>query len=97
MFLSDCLVVALYAGMACIENPGGPMAVWCSMIPFTSPVVMMVRLPYDVPLWQLVLSIVLLYATAAACVWLAARIYRTGILLYGKKHSFKEIMRWIKR
>ena len=91
------MVVALYAGMACIENPGGPMAVWCSMIPFTSPVVMMVRLPYDVPLWQLVLSIVLLYATAAACVWLAARIYRTGILLYGKKHSFKEIMRWIKR
>ena len=90
------MVVALYAGMACIENPGGPMAVWCSMIPFTSPVVMMVRLPYDVPLWQLVLSIVLLYATAAACVWLAARIYRTGILLYGKKHSFKEIMRWIK-
>ena len=91
------MVVALYAGMACIENPGGPMAVWCSMIPFTSPVVMMVRLPYDVPLWQLVLSIVLLYATAAACVWLAASIYRTGILLYGKKHSFKEIMRWIKR
>ena len=91
------MVVALYAGMACIENPGGPMAVWCSIIPFTSPVVMMVRLPYDVPLWQLVLSIVLLYATAAACVWLAARIYRTGILLYGKKHSFKEIMRWIKR
>lgn len=91
------MVVALYAGMACIENPGGPMAVWCSMIPFTSPVVMMVRLPYDVPLWQLALSIVLLYATAAACVWLAARIYRTGILLYGKKHSFKEIMRWIKR
>ncbi|MBR1550726.1 MAG: ABC transporter permease [Muribaculaceae bacterium] len=91
------MVVALYAGMACIENPNGPMAVWCSMIPFTSPVVMMVRLPYDVPLWQLVLSIVLLYVTAAACVWLAARIYRTGILLYGKKHSFGEIMRWIKR
>ncbi|MBQ4367656.1 MAG: ABC transporter permease, partial [Muribaculaceae bacterium] len=91
------MVVALYAGMACIENPNGPMAVWCSMIPFTSPVVMMVRLPYDVPLWQLALSIVLLYATAAGCVWVAARIYRTGILLYGKKHSFKEILRWIKR
>ncbi|MBQ4366711.1 MAG: ABC transporter permease [Muribaculaceae bacterium] len=90
------MVVALYAGMACIENPNGPMAVWCSMIPFTSPVVMMVRLPYDVPLWQLALSIVLLYATAAGCVWVAARIYRTGILLYGKKHSFKEILRWIK-
>ena len=90
------MIVALYAGMACIENPNGPMAVWCSIIPFTSPVVMMVRLPYDVPLWQLALSVVLLFATAAALVWVAARIYRTGILLYGKKTSFKEILRWIK-
>lgn len=91
------MVVALYAGIACVENPNGPMAMWCSMIPFTSPIVMMVRLPYDVPLWQLALSIVLLFATAAAMVWLAARIYRTGILLYGKKTSFKEILRWMKR
>ncbi len=90
------MIVALYAGMACIENPNGPMAVWCSIIPFTSPVVMMVRLPYDVPFWQLALSVVLLFATAAALVWVAARIYRTGILLYGKKTSFKEILRWIK-
>ena len=90
------MIVALYAGMACIENPNGPMAVWCSIIPFTSPIVMMVRLPYDVPFWQLALSIVALFATAAAMVWVAARIYRTGILLYGKKTSFKEIMRWIK-
>ena len=90
------MVVALYAGMACIENPNGPMAVWCSIIPFTSPIVMMVRLPYDVPFWQLALSIAALFATAAAMVWVAARIYRTGILLYGKKTSFKEIMRWIK-
>ena len=90
------MVVALYAGMACIENPSGPMAVWCSMIPFTSPIVMMVRLPYDVPFWQLALSIVLLFGTAAFIVWIAARIYRTGILLYGKKTSFKELLRWIK-
>lgn len=90
------MIVALYAGMACMENPNGPMAVWCSIIPFTSPIVMMVRLPYDVPFWQLALSIVLLYATAAAMIWIAARIYRTGILLYGKKTSFKELIRWIK-
>ncbi|MBO4870871.1 MAG: ABC transporter permease [Muribaculaceae bacterium] len=90
------MVVALYAGMACIENPNGPMAVWCSIIPFTSPIVMMIRLPYDVPFWQLSLSIVLLFSTAAGMVWIAARIYRTGILLYGKKTNFKEIMRWIK-
>ena len=90
------MIVALYAGIACIENPNGPMAVWCSIIPFTSPVVMMVRLPYDVPFWQIALSVVLLYATACAVVWIAGRIYRTGILLYGKKTSFKEILRWIK-
>ncbi len=90
------MIIALYAGMACIENPGGPMAVACSMIPFTSPVVMMVRLPYDVPLWQIAVSLVLLYATAAGTVWIASRIYRTGILLYGKKHSIKDIFKWIK-
>lgn len=88
------LVVALYAGMACIETPNGPMAVWCSMIPFTSPIVMMVRLPYDVPTWQLLTSIALLYATAALMVWVSGRIYRTGILLYGKKHSLAEIVKW---
>ncbi len=90
------MIVALYAGMACIQNPNGPMAIWCSMIPFTSPIVMMVRLPYDVPLWQLATSITLLFATAAAIVWLSGRIYRTGILLYGKKHSFIEILKWIR-
>ena len=66
------------------------------MIPFTSPIVMMVRLPYDVPLWQLALSIAILFATAILTVWLAARIYRTGILRYGKKNSFKDIVKWIK-
>ena len=90
------MIVALYAGIACIENPSGPMAVWCSIIPFTSPIVMMVRLPFDVPWWQLLLSIVLLYATALLCIWISARIYRTGILLYGKKRSLKEVIKWIK-
>ena len=90
------MIVALYAGIACIENPSGPMAVWCSIIPFTSPIVMMVRLPFDVPWWQLLLSIVLLYTTALGCIWISARIYRTGILLYGKKRSFKEVLKWIK-
>ena len=91
------MIIALYAGMACIENPNGPMALWCSMIPFTSPIVMMIRLPYDVPFWQLALSIFLLFATAAATVWIASRIYRTGILLYGKKTSYKDIFRWLLR
>lgn len=90
------MIIALYAGMACIENPNGPMAFWCSMIPFTSPIVMMIRLPYDVPLWQLALSIFLLFATAALMVWVASRIYRTGILLYGKKSSYKDLFRWLR-
>ncbi|MCF0182254.1 MAG: ABC transporter permease [Muribaculaceae bacterium] len=90
------LVIALYAGIACMENPNGPIAMWCSMIPFTSPIVMMVRLPYDVALWEIALSLLLLYGTGAGVVWVASRIYRTGILLYGKKHSLKDIFKWIK-
>lgn len=90
------MLIAFYAGIACAENPMGPMAVWCSIIPFTSPVVMMVRLPFGVPTWQLVLSIVLLFLTALAITWLAARIYRRGILHYGQKASFKDLFKWIK-
>ena len=90
------MIIALYAGMACIENPNGPMAFWCSMIPFTSPIVMMIRLPYDVPFWQLAVSILLLFATAAATIWIAARIYRTGILSYGKKNSYKDLFGWLR-
>ena len=90
------MVFALWAGIACMENPDGSLAFWCSIIPFTSPIVMMVRLPYDVPFWELALSIILLFATALAITAIAARIYRTGILMYGKKVSFKDILKWIK-
>lgn len=90
------MLIAFYAGLVCMENPTGPTAVWCSIIPFTSPVVMMVRLPFGVPTWQLVLSLVLLFVTALAIIWLAARIYRRGILHYGQKASFKDLFKWIK-
>ena len=90
------MLIAFYAGMACMENPSGPTAVWCSIIPFTSPVVMMIRLPFGVPLWQLILSLVLLFGTALAITWLAARIYRRGILHYGKKASFGDLFKWMK-
>ena len=90
------MIIALYAGIACMDNPSGPMAVWCSIIPFTSPVVMMVRVPFGVPTWQLLLSIGLLFATALAIVWIAARIYRRGILHYGQKTSFGTLFKWIK-
>ena len=61
-----------------------------------SPIVMMIRLPYNVPAWEIITSIALLYATAILFTWLAARIYRTGILMYGRKISFSEILRWVK-
>ena len=90
------MLIAFYAGMACMENPSGPTAVWCSIIPFTSPVVMMIRLPFGVPFWQLALSLALLFGTALAITWLAARIYRRGILHYGQKASFKDLFKWMK-
>ena len=90
------IIIALYASLACMENPDGDVAFWCSMIPFTSPMVMMVRLPYDVPVWQMALSVAVLYGTAIGLTALSAKLYRTGILLYGKKNSFKDVIKWIK-
>lgn len=89
------LVFAMYAAIASADNPDGPLAVWCSMIPLTSPVVMMVRLSFDAPMWQLVLSLCILYGTALGLIWTAGKIYRVGILMYGKKPSLKEMFRWI--
>ena len=91
------MIFALYAGMFSMENPDGPLAWWCSMIPFTSPITMMVRLPYDVPAWEIVLSLGILIVTAFVVLWLAARIYRTGILMYGKKFEWKELIKWIRQ
>ena len=90
------MMFAFYAAMGCMENPNGPMAFWCSMIPFTSPIVMMIRLPYDVPVWQMLISHALLLATALAIVWCAGRIYRRGILHYGQKASVGSLLKWLK-
>lgn len=90
------ILFAFYVGVFSAENPEGSMSWWCSMIPFTSPIVMMVRIPFGVPVWEIVLSLVLLFASAIAMTWVAARIYRVGILLYGKKPSYKELFKWIK-
>lgn len=89
------LVFAMYVAIASADNPDGPLAVWCSMIPLTSPVVMMVRLSFDAPMWQLILSLCILYGTALGLIWTAGKIYRVGILMYGKKPSLKEMFRWI--
>lgn len=90
------VIFALWAGMACVENPDGPLALWCSYIPFTSPIVMMVRIPYGIPMWELLVSIALLYGSAFTFIWLAGRIYRRGIFMYGKKVSLLDLFRWIK-
>ena len=90
------IVFAIYAGVFSAENPDGPLAFWCSMIPFTSPIVMMVRLPFDVPLWQIILSISILIVSFVGTTWMAGKIYRTGILMYGKKVSWKELWKWLK-
>lgn len=90
------MIFAFYAGIFSIENPDGPLAWWCSIIPFTSPIVMMIRLPYDVPFWEMALSIGLLYGCAFGILYIAGRIYRTGILMYGKKVRPKDLIKWIK-
>lgn len=84
-----------------IKDPNGPVAVWGSIIPFTSPIVMMARIPFGVPgtvpVWQLILSMSLLVVGFLCTTWLAAKIYRTGILMYGKKPSWKEMLKWALR
>jgi ABC-2 type transport system permease protein len=79
-----------------MESPDGTLAFWMSMIPFTSPVIMMVRLPFGVANWELALSTGILITSFIATTWLAGRIYRTGILMYGKKATYKEIWKWLK-
>lgn len=90
------LIVAIITSFYIVNNPDGNLSVWLSMIPFTSPISMMVRIPFGVPIWQIVLSIVLLAGTFVLMTWIAAKIYRTGILMHGKKLSYKEIFKWLK-
>tara|TARA_R110002124_G_scaffold287089_1_gene470260 strand:+ start:34320 stop:35630 length:1311 start_codon:yes stop_codon:yes gene_type:complete len=91
------LILAVYVGFfTVIENPHGTVSQVFSYIPFTSPVVMLMRIPFGVPIWQQILSITILFATFIGTVWFASKIYRVGILMYGKKASYKEIFKWLK-
>lgn len=90
------MVFGLYAAMYSAENTNGPLAFWASMFPLTSPIVMMVRIPFGVPWWEEALSLGLLFATSVGFVWLSARIYRVGILMYGKKPSIREMLKWVR-
>lgn len=83
--------------MQAINNPDGPLAIFGSLFPLSSPIVMMARLPYGVPFWQILLSLVFLVLGIMGTTWLAARIYRTGILMYGKKVNWKELWKWARK
>lgn len=90
------IMLALFVMLTVINDPTSNVAFWFSMIPFTSPIVMMARIPYEIPLWEVCLSAALLYATFIAVVWGAGKIYRVGILMHGKKPNIKELLRWMR-
>lgn len=90
------MLASFYVGFACVDNPESTLALWASYIPFTSPLVMMVRVPYGVALWEQVLSIVVLYTSFILITLLAGRIYRVGVLMYGKKPTLRELWRWLR-
>ncbi len=89
------LIVAIMAMVNAMQNPDGPLAFWFSIIPLTSPVVMMARIPFGVPYGELALSAALLILAFVGAIWLSAKIYRTGILIYGKKTSYRELWKWL--
>lgn len=89
------LIFSIIILFAVAKNPEGPLAFWASMIPLTSPVTMMVRIPFGVSAWEIILSMGLLLGTILGTIWMAGKIYRTGILMYGKKVNLKEIVKWL--
>lgn len=91
------LMIAYFIALYAYNAPDSSIAVWGSMIPFTSPIVMLARIPFGVPAWQITLSIILLILTTIACAWLSAKIYRVGVLMYGKKTTYKDLWKWLKQ
>ena len=91
------LILAVYVGVfTVIDDPHGTVSTIFSFVPFTSPVVMLMRIPFGVPIWQQIVSLIILIGTFTSTVWFAAKIYRVGILMYGKKASYKELFKWLK-
>ena len=91
------ILLAFFIAIYAFKAPDSPLVMWASMIPFTSPIVMLARIPFGVPVWQIVLSVVLLIATFVACAWASAKIYKVGILMFGKKSTFKDLWKWFKQ
>ena len=90
------MMLGFYGSITIMNNPDGPMSFWLSMIPFTSPIAMLARIPFDVPVWELVLSIGILLVSTLGMVFIASKIYRVGILMYGNKVTLKELWKWLK-
>jgi ABC-2 type transport system permease protein len=90
------LIISIMLLFPIARNPEGPIAFWGSIIPFTSPVAMLARIPYGVPTWEILLSMFLLIIATVGAIWIAAKIYRTGLLMYGKKVTFKELIKWLR-
>ena len=90
------MMLGFYGSITIMNNPDGPMSFWLSMIPFTSPIAMLARIPFDVPVWELVLSIGILLISTLGMVFIASKIYRVGILMYGNKVTLKELWKWMK-
>ena len=88
------IIIGFVLAPSVINNPSSGAAFWGSIVPFTSPMVMMARIPFGIPLWEILVSLVLLYASSVALIWLAAKIYRVGIFMYGKKPNLRELIRW---
>jgi ABC-2 type transport system permease protein len=90
------IILALMVAMGTMQNPESSLAFWCSMIPLTAPIVMMARIPFGVPPIQIAISMLIMLISFAGFVWMAAKVYRTGILMYGKKTSWKEMWKWLR-
>ena len=90
------IIAAFIVTMMVMKDPNSPIVFWCSMIPFTSPIVMVARIPSGIPAWEIATSLVLLYATFTVCVWGAAKIYKIGIFMHGAKPTFKDLWRWLR-
>ena len=90
------IILAIMLMMTIFNDPNSPVAFWASMVPFTSPIVMIARIPFGIPWWQIVVSLVVLYATYIGVVWFAARIFRVGIFMHGKRPSWRELWQWIR-
>ena len=91
------IILALILAMSVTNDPNSAIAFWGSIIPFTSPVVMMARIPFDIPEWQIWLSLALLFVSVVGMAWVAGKVYRVGIFMHGKKPSFKELISWVKQ